>query len=91
MIARHLIISGKVQGVSYRAWFKDIAKTLDLRGWVRNCSDGTVEAVIHGSPQNVEAMIKAAERGPSMAEVTNIKTADTEYNGLEIFEIRPTG
>lgn len=76
MIIKHLIISGRVQGVCYRDWTVGKASTLGLDGWVRNRRDGTVEAVISGSDDAVEAMIAACRRGPEMAEVAEIKVSD---------------
>ncbi len=87
MISKHLIISGRVQGVSYRAWFSDLARTMNLQGWVRNRSDRTVEAVIKGKPDDVNALIKAAHIGPTLADVKNVDTKDMDYDGPPTFEI----
>jgi len=72
MIARHLIISGRVQGVGYRDWLVASARKLGLAGWVRNRREGTVEAVIAGDADAVEELIRACGRGPRLAVVTGI-------------------
>ena len=67
MIARHLLISGRVQGVFYRAWTRDNARELHLTGWVRNLPDGRVEAVLEGDPDQIGAMVKRMRDGPPAA------------------------
>lgn len=67
-----VIISGRVQGVWFRAWTERKATALGLDGWVRNRRDGTVEAVLSGDPEVVEAMIEALWEGPDMAAVSAI-------------------
>lgn len=68
----HLRITGKVQGVWYRAWFTEQAQKRGLNGWVRNVSDGSVEAVVAGPEDLVEAMVEAAKSGPPLARVAKI-------------------
>lgn len=65
-------IEGRVQGVWYRGWTVRTAGRLGLDGWVRNQSDGSVEAVFAGPVANVEAMIKRCRRGPPAAAVTAV-------------------
>ena len=65
----HLVISGRVQGVGYRAWFAARAEEVGLSGWVRNRSDGTVEAFLAGEDHAIVAVISDARRGPPAAEV----------------------
>ncbi|MDF2809221.1 MAG: acylphosphatase [Microvirga sp.] len=67
-----LIVHGRVQGVGYRAFLADEAERLGLRGWVRNRADGTVEAVVGGGADIVEALVAACRRGPRLARVTTI-------------------
>tara|TARA_R110000868_G_scaffold29889_2_gene110962 strand:+ start:1871 stop:2143 length:273 start_codon:yes stop_codon:yes gene_type:complete len=69
-----VIISGRVQGVWYRAWTQEAARSRDLSGWVRNRSDGSVEAVFSGPEADVAAMLEAARKGPRLARVDNIET-----------------
>ncbi len=85
----HLIISGRVQGVSYRmsAWEK--ARQLGLSGWVRNLNDGRVEMIIEGDASLLEQMTDWAGQGPRFASVTNVDVTEEKVSGdLEDFEIR---
>lgn len=72
VIVRRIVVRGRVQGVGYRAWTEDTAIMNGLDGWVRNCRDGTVEAVFAGAPAAVDAMIEACRRGPPSARVEAI-------------------
>ena len=78
--AVHVVITGRVQGVWFRAWTEEMATGLELDGWVRNRSDGSVEAVFAGAPDNLEKMIKACWQGPQMAKVENVDVAQSEEN-----------
>ena len=69
----HVRITGRVQGVFYRAWTGETARALGLAGWVRNCRDGGVEAVFSGSAEAVAAMIGKCRRGPPAARVENVE------------------
>ncbi len=62
-------VSGRVQGVWYRAWTREEARDLGLDGWVRNRSDGSVEAVLAGSREDVDTMLGLLEQGPPLAVV----------------------
>ncbi|HXT78873.1 MAG TPA: acylphosphatase, partial [Acetobacteraceae bacterium] len=73
MNAKRLVISGRVQGVGYRAWMIDKAAALGLSGWVRNRADGAVEALIAGDVAAVEEMSRLCRRGPRMARVVSIE------------------
>jgi acylphosphatase len=75
MIAKHLIISGNVQGVGYRAWVIRTARGMGLDGWVRNRSDGTVEVLVAGDTASVEELLRQCRRGPRGATVTRIDEA----------------
>jgi acylphosphatase len=88
-VTKHLIITGRVQGVGFRFYMERKARELGLSGWVRNRRDGAVEAVVQGSPDAVEAMIAWARRGPPSAVVAEVRVADAsgDYAG---FETRPT-
>jgi len=73
---KHLRILGRVQGVGYRMGMERKARELDVTGWVRNRHDGTVEAMVQGSPEAVAAMIEWARRGPRAAIVTDLKVSE---------------
>ena len=72
MVTRHLIITGRVQGVGYRNYMVYKARQFHITGWVRNRSNGSVEAMIQGTPENVEALIQRAHRGPPKASVNDV-------------------
>ena len=90
IMARHLTIFGRVQGVWYRAWAVETARTLGLSGWVRNRSDGSVEALAQGAADAVDAFIRQAHDGPPAAQVTRIDVVDAPVGPVEGFEKRPT-
>lgn len=71
-VTRHLIVSGRVQGVGYRDGLRTEALANGVTGWVRNRRDGTVEAVIQGAPAAVDAVLAWARRGPPAARVSEI-------------------
>ncbi|HEX8956806.1 MAG TPA: acylphosphatase [Burkholderiaceae bacterium] len=86
-----LQVSGRVQGVGYRAAFADKATQLGLLGWVRNRSDGSVEACIAGSQERIATMVEWARRGPPAAQVKQVIVLP--YEGVEhftSFNILPT-
>jgi acylphosphatase len=93
MVTRRLRISGRVQGVGYRESLRYEADKLGVCGWVRNRLDGSVEALLQGTPEKVNALIEWARRGPPAALVlkVEIETPDGQgeqrYSG---FERRPT-
>jgi acylphosphatase len=88
-VSRHLIVRGRVQGVGYRNYIQYKAGLLNIKGWVRNRLDGSVEAVVHGSPEAVAEIIDCAKRGPRAAEVTAVTVSDTEGRH-EQFVVHPT-
>ncbi|OZI55051.1 acylphosphatase [Bordetella genomosp. 5] len=76
----HVIVRGKVQGVGYRHATVRRAHLVGATGWVQNMEDGTVEALIQGTPDQVDQMLEWLRRGPPAAVVTDIETRrdDTE-------------
>jgi len=88
-MAKHLVISGRVQGVGFRYSMSEEAARLGVTGWVRNRRDGTVEAVIDGAPDAVEAVLAWARRGPRGANVTGVEVAEIPER-FERFEMRPS-
>jgi acylphosphatase len=69
-------ISGRVQGVWYRAWTVEQAVARGLSGWVRNRADGSVEAVFVGDGSQVDAMLAACHQGPSAARVDDVSVTE---------------
>lgn len=91
MIRRRLIVTGRVQGVFYRAWFAGRARALGFDGWVRNRAGGSVEAVVHGSGEQIEAVVAQAWAGPPASHVTGVALHDDAPDDtLSGFAIRPT-
>lgn len=89
-IAVRLIIAGRVQGVGYRAWTVREAGRRNLRGWVRNRQDGSVEALLIGEGTIVEAMIETCHGGPRFARVVSIVREPAADDGTSRFHERPT-
>ena len=85
----HLVVSGRVQGVAFRASTAEAARRLGLRGWVRNLPDGRVEAEAEGDRPQVEALVAWCRRGPPAARVLDLAVTWGEPRGdLDGFEIR---
>ena len=89
-IAVHARIEGRVQGVWYRAWTVEQATKRGLTGWVRNCTDGTVEAVFCGPVDVVTSMIAACHDGPTHARVDRIHEEAGLEDGFPSFAKRHT-
>jgi acylphosphatase len=88
-ICRHLRLYGRVQGVWFRGSMARKASELKVAGWVRNRFDGTVEAVVEGSPDAVEAIIAWAKRGPRGAIVERAEVTEATGDYAE-FRMLPT-
>ena len=89
MIARRIVVSGRVQGVFFRDSTRSTASSHGVCGWVRNRDDGTVEAHMEGADDAVEAVIAWARGGgPPRAEVTGVEVTDASPEGLGGFEVR---
>ena len=90
MIVRHLQISGRVQGVGFRYHMCRVANELGITGWVRNRRDGSVEAMVSGTPDDVEKIIAWARRGPGHAVVAAVEIGAGDGN-YTAFDTLPTG
>ena len=82
----HLVIHGHVQGVFFRDSMRREAQRLGITGWVRNHSNGTVEAAVHGEPADVDAILRWARRGPERAQVERVEIEPHEgsYSSFEV-------
>jgi len=80
-ICLRVIIEGRVQGVWFRGWTIEQARSRGLDGWVRNRSDGSVEALFSGPPDAVTVMVQACRRGPPSAHVVTLRETPGEPPG----------
>jgi len=88
-VRAHIVVSGRVQGVFFRAEAQEKAKGLGVFGWVKNLAEGRVEAVFEGERAKVEQLVKWAESGPPGAVVNDLNVVWEEYQGeFNGFEIR---
>ncbi|NHN39777.1 acylphosphatase [Pseudomaricurvus alcaniphilus] len=93
-MAKHLKISGLVQGVWFRKSMQQQAEQLGVQGWVRNRREGTVEALVDGPDSAVEAMLAWAQQGPPSAQVEHVQVSDVQADeptdSYDSFELRPS-
>lgn len=82
----HVVISGKVQGVGFRASTRRRANNLELAGWVKN-RENDVEAVFEGEKENIEEMLEWCQKGPSLARVMDVEVEEEEPEILERFKV----
>lgn len=82
-VRAHVFISGRVQGVSFRAYMRDHARVAQVLGWVRNLSDGRVEAVFEGTRPAVQKLVSWCYSGPIQAEVEKVDVTWEEPTGKE--------
>jgi acylphosphatase len=85
---RHFWVTGKVQGVFFRAYTREQAERLQLTGWVRNLADGRVEVYACGEPAQLAALEHWLRRGPELAEVDSLKVTAEGYTECTGFRIR---
>ena len=88
--ARHVFVSGRVQGVAFRWCAVETAKRLGVGGWVRNLRDGRVEVWAEGPPEAVRALVDWLQHGPPGAQVTGTDISDLMAEGFDAFSVRPT-
>jgi acylphosphatase len=82
-VRAHVFVTGRVQGVNFRAYARDKAREAGVGGWVRNLSDGRVEAVFEGTRSAVQRLISWCYSGPSNAEVERVEVQWEEPSGKE--------
>ncbi|HEX6378403.1 MAG TPA: acylphosphatase [Nitrososphaeraceae archaeon] len=76
-----LLVNGKVQGVYFRLNMQEIAKKNSVFGWVRNLTNGSVEALLEGNKGGVEQVIEWSKKGPENARVDDLKIDYLQYEG----------
>ena len=88
MIALHISIYGRVQAVGFRNWMKETAQKKGLFGWVRNSSDGSVEAFIQGADESLNDLLALCWEGPDLADVEDVLTQDSNVDeSIDSFNI----
>lgn len=84
----HLIVSGKVQGVFFRANTKRKADELGIKGYARNLENGNVEMAVQGEEEKINELIRFIKNGPGISKVENMKATKKELENFKSFEIR---
>ena len=87
-VGRHVRVTGRVQGVFFRAWTQQQANALGVTGWVRNCSDGSVEADMAGEEAAVLELIERLHRGPPSAVVDRVEVRHAPPEAADGFDLR---
>jgi acylphosphatase len=87
-VGRHARVTGRVQGVFFRAWTQEQAREVGVAGWVRNCADGSVEAHLEGDEDAVATLISRMRDGPPSARVSDVKVGEVAPDGLVGFVVR---
>lgn len=87
-VRAHVFVSGRVQGVYFRATTRDRAREQGVAGWVRNLDDGRVEAVFEGAKDDVEEMVEWCEEGSAQARVDDVAVECEPPEGIEGFSVR---
>jgi acylphosphatase len=88
LIARHYLISGRVQGVGFRYFAERAAREAGVTGWVRNLADGSVEAHAEGTRAQLERFEAALGSGPPRSEVRGFQSSQAAPLAARVFEIR---
>ena len=84
---KRVVVSGRVQGVFFRDTVQRAARTENVAGWVRNNTDGTLEAVFEGPPEAVERLVELCREGPSAARVDDVRVEEEPEEGLTGFRV----
>ena len=87
-VARQVRITGRVQGVFFRAWAAQEAQALEITGWVRNAPDGSVEAHLEGDQWAVQRLVELLHQGPPSAQVAQVDVKDARFERADRFEIQ---
>lgn len=87
-IAMHCLVSGKVQGVWFRAGTQDEAKALGLTGWVKNLPDGRVEVFACGDKPSLQKLYEWLQQGPQRAEVTDVTYEELPWEEFDRFSVK---
>lgn len=90
MKSQHVRITGRVQGVGFRAWMRKTAAHMGIQGWVRNRRDGSVEAVIAGDASKVDEMLTMCWQGPPSAKVDGVSVEEAPPPAGHGFESKTT-
>ena len=85
--AKRLYVSGTVQGIFYRAFIKENAERIGLKGFVRNLDDGRVEIFIEGNPDEVNKMIELAKKGPKHSVIKGVEEKTEKFQSFKQFKI----
>lgn len=88
MTRRRVVVHGRVQGVFFRGSTVERAREIGVNGWVRNRSDGTVEAVFEGSAAQVQEMLRFCREGPPWARVDRVEEFEEEPESIGGFGVR---
>jgi len=87
-ICRHVLVSGRVQGVAFRWYAQERARALGVAGWVKNLPDGRVEVWVEGEETAVRAMLAWLAKGPPAARVSGLEVVEREREGHTEFDVR---
>jgi acylphosphatase len=88
LVAREVVVCGRVQGVFFRDCTRREARRLGIGGWVRNRPDGKVEAHVEGTPDAVEQLVAWCRSGPRHADVDDVVVSEVEPEGFDRFDVR---
>jgi acylphosphatase len=85
--AVRLYITGTVQGIFFRAFVKENAERLNVKGFVRNLEDGRMEVFLEGSPDDVRKMMELCKKGPRHAEIKKVEEKPERYQAFKTFKV----
>ena len=86
---KRYVVSGRVQGVGFRYFVRTQAKKMNVRGWVRNLSDGRVEAVATADPEILGIFESSLRSGPPLSAVDGVEVSDEAAADFPSFEVKP--